>query len=106
MSHLGIVDAHSVSHQDRECTRSVSVLHCIAARDQIPGMAGTQHIDQDWWCLKREMPERGLGGRAEADRNIFRTFIRAAQWRRIIGMVDRWQAFCLAVKRHREKQPK
>ena len=103
--HEGIVDKHSVNHQEHEYTRSVSVLHDTVTRDEIPGMAGTQNIDQEWRILKRSLPERGIRGRTEKDREHFRILVRAGQWQRIIGMVDRWEAFCQAVKRHREGQP-
>ena len=61
-------------------------------------MAGTQFLDHEWRLLKRLLPETGIRARTVEDRARAELYIRAAQWRRMVGNEDFWPAFCAAAQ--------
>ena len=61
-------------------------------------MAGTQFLDHEWGLLKRELPETGISARTAEGRERAVLYIRAAQWRRLVGNAELWPAFCAAAQ--------
>lgn len=94
----GIVEKHAVNHSAHEFSRSISVLKDVQTGERRPGMAGTQFLDHEWRLLKADLPITGLSGRTEAQRERLDSYIRAAQWKRMVSTEDRWVAFCSAAE--------
>ena len=97
-SHPGIVEHYSVNHSEKEWTRpEPAVLANVETGERQSGMAGTPLLDSTWGRLKGAIP-RGLAVHTPADRALKMSYIRAAQWKLMLGSEDRWTAFCKAAK--------
>ena len=94
----GIVEHFFVNHSEHEYSRSEEVLKDVVTNEKRAGMAGTQFLDHEWRLLKRELPETGVSARTAEGREKAALYIRAAQWRRMIGNEELWPAFCEAAE--------
>ena len=103
---VGIAEHFTVNHQEKEYSRSVSVLKDTSSGTRRAGMAGTQTLDHEWALLKQDIPLTGVRARTECQRAEVDMYIRAAQWKRQLSTRDRWPAFCEAAAEHMLKKLK
>ena len=92
----GIVEHFTVNHTEHEYSRSEDIIKDVVTKERRAGMAGTQFLDHEWRLLKRQLPETGINARTDEDRARAALYIRAAQWRRMIGNAEMWPAFAVA----------
>jgi len=100
----GVVEHHSVNHQQREWARSTTVLANAGTAERRAGLASTCFLDHEWALLKREMPVTGVSARTEQGLALIHSYVRRAQFCRMLSTADRWPVFCATVRRLREKQ--
>ena len=93
--HVGVCEHHSVNHSEREWARSTTFLAYPDNQERRSAMAGTEFLDHEWGMLKRGLP-RSLSARTAEGRSQIVSYVRAAQWQRMVSTADRWAAFCEA----------
>lgn len=96
--HEGIVEHHAVIHSNHEYTRPEMVTVNVETGQKKSLLVGTQLLDCCWGRLKDDVPP-GLAVNTEAGRATKTEYIRAAQWRIIIGTENPWEAFCAAARK-------
>jgi hypothetical protein len=98
---VGVVAKYWVNHEEKEWTRPIygGILADVCTKERREGLAGTQTLDPLWGKLEECIPRNG-SARTPEQRELLDMYIRAGQWRRMLGVADTWSEWCKAAQGH------